>query len=465
VDIIDIIAVDNLSGRQFEVFLEKLLVNLGFTHVRRTPFSGDFGGDIVAEKDGKRWVIQAKRRARTVGVRAVQEAHAAREYYGVTNSMVVANRAFSNRARELAKRCNCALVDRDVLKDWLGGQFTSSGDLFRFVSEHRITRYRISNDDLVRAYRSLRGKLARSVRICDMDAQGEYSSSVYRRRWGCWRNFLIEVGDAPMQPTKDDLVAEYRQVRTQVGATPTRSQFDRLSAYSHSTYERIWGSWRCFLESVGDKPTKKHMIPMDEFVKEFRRVRAILGKPPTQKEMEQFGTIAPNTFRRLWGSWSDFLKEMGELYQRRNIPDQDLIKAYLKLRKQLKKQSLTQRDMNKYGEYSSSVYERRWGSWTAFLSTVGDIGTRRTNITDEDLKSDYMAVSTRLGKPKCSGADIRKHGQYALSTYLKRFGSLRQLQQIMDDGNSLRNGHAVTAHYGPEVKKVGVKKVSGTNYE
>jgi HJR/Mrr/RecB family endonuclease len=53
---VDIIAVDHLSGKQFEVFLESLLRDLGFTSVRRTPLSGDFGGDIIAEKDGKRWV-------------------------------------------------------------------------------------------------------------------------------------------------------------------------------------------------------------------------------------------------------------------------------------------------------------------------------------------------------------------------------------------------------------------------
>lgn len=57
----DIIAVDNLSGRQFEGFLAKLLADIGFSNVKRTALSGDFGGDILAEKDGKTCVIQAKR--------------------------------------------------------------------------------------------------------------------------------------------------------------------------------------------------------------------------------------------------------------------------------------------------------------------------------------------------------------------------------------------------------------------
>lgn len=432
----DIIAVDKLSGRQFEAFLEKLLLALGFANVRRMPLSGDFGGDILAEKDGKTCVIQAKRNARTVGVRAVQEAHAARDYYDVTASMVIANRIFSGRAKELARRCGCTLVDRVLLTDWLSGRFTSSADLFRYISEEGISRYRISNDDLVLAYRALREKLGRHIRVCDMDTQGKYSSAVYRKRWGSWNKFLSEVGDSPIlrrDLTADDLRVEYSRIRASLGRVPTRSEFGSLSAHSASRYERSWGSWNAFLESIGEAPTKRHLIPKEKLVGEFKRVRAMLGKPPTMKEMAQHGAIAPTTYRRLWGSWSQFLKEMGEVQQRRNIPEQELVNAYLKLKKQLRKQFLTQHDMNEYGEFSSSVFERRWGSWTKFLSSVGDTGSRRTGITDDDLKSDYLAVRKRLGKSRCSTRDITQHGKFSLSTYLKRFGKWRRLQEMLDE--------------------------------
>jgi hypothetical protein len=43
-----------------------------------------------------------------------------------------------------------------------------------------------------------------------------------------------------------------------------------------------------------------------------------------------------------------------------------------KLKKQLNKTYLTQKDMNLYGEFSSSVYERRFGGWNKFLSYVRD---------------------------------------------------------------------------------------------
>lgn len=434
----DIIAVDNLSGRRFEGFLEKLISDLGFVNVRRTALSGDFGGDILAEKDGKTCVIQAKRVGRTVGVRAVQEAHAAKEYYRVNTSMVVANRAFSGRARELAHRCSCVLVDRAMLEHWLSGKFTSSADLFRYISEAGISRHRISNDDLILAYRALRERLGRHVRVCDMDTDGKYSSAAYRKRWGSWNRFLLEAGDPPIlrrDLTADDLVAEYKRIRALMKNVPTRSEFSELSAYSPQRYARRWGSWNAFLESIGEAPTKRHLIPKEQLVAEFKRVRAILGKPPTMKEMAQHGAIAPTTYRRLWGGWSQFLKEMGEVHQRRNIPEQELVNAYLKLKKQLRKQSLTQRDMNEYGQFSSSVFERRWGSWNKFLSSVGDTPPKRNGITDDDLKSDYLTVRKKMGKSRCSARDIKQLGKYSLSTYLSRFGKWRLLQEMLDESH------------------------------
>lgn len=370
---VDIIAIDRLSGRQFEDFLDKLLPRLGFSNTKRMPLSGDFGGDMLASKDGKTFVIQAKRLCRTVGVRAVQEAHTAKQYYGANTAMVISNRAFSLRARKLAQRCECLLVDRDALGQLLAGKFASSAELFDFIAEQRISRFRVSNEELVHAYRSLREQLARQVRISDIDDLGQYSSSAYRKRWGSWSRFLEAVGDPPILRrgiSKSDLVESFERAKAHFGKTPTRFQYSAISPYSVSQYERRWGSWNGFLEAIGETPAKRHLISKEAFISEFKRVRLKLKKTPTVRDMAEHGNIAPTTYRRLWRNWSEFLKAMGEPYQHRNIPEQELIAAYLKLKKQLKKDVLTQRDMSEYGRFSSTVYERRWGSWRKFLSTI-----------------------------------------------------------------------------------------------
>ena len=103
-----------MGGEVFERYLEVLFSRLGY-RVERTRFVGDYGGDLVLRKDGVRTVVQAKRQAKNVGVKAVQEAVAAKGYYGCDEAMVVCNRYYSRQAEELALRNEVVLWDRDEL--------------------------------------------------------------------------------------------------------------------------------------------------------------------------------------------------------------------------------------------------------------------------------------------------------------------------------------------------------------
>lgn len=81
----------------------------------QTRARGDYGADLVLEKDGARAVVQAKRWSRNVGVKAVQEAVAAKPLYRCDYSMVVTNRYFTEQARRLAKANDVRLWNRDDL--------------------------------------------------------------------------------------------------------------------------------------------------------------------------------------------------------------------------------------------------------------------------------------------------------------------------------------------------------------
>jgi restriction system protein len=95
-------AVHQMDGASFERYLEALFRNQGY-QVERTPYQGDYGADLILCRDGTRTVVQAKRSAGNVGVKAVQEAVAARGYYGAHRAMVVTNSSFTRRAQELAR--------------------------------------------------------------------------------------------------------------------------------------------------------------------------------------------------------------------------------------------------------------------------------------------------------------------------------------------------------------------------
>ena len=106
--------IDKLSGKDFEQYLEIFFKKLGY-QVKRTPYQGDYGADLVLRQGDEKTVVQAKRYNRSVGVKAVQEAVASKEYYQCNKAMVVTNSYFSRQAVALAKANRVELWDRDEL--------------------------------------------------------------------------------------------------------------------------------------------------------------------------------------------------------------------------------------------------------------------------------------------------------------------------------------------------------------
>jgi restriction system protein len=105
---------DKLNGEDFERYLEILFKKLGY-QVQRTPYQGDYGADLILRRGNEQISVQAKRYNRTVGVKAVQEAVTAKDYYSCNKAMVVTNSYFSRQARTLAKANNVELWDRNEL--------------------------------------------------------------------------------------------------------------------------------------------------------------------------------------------------------------------------------------------------------------------------------------------------------------------------------------------------------------
>ena len=112
-------ALDEMEGRDFEFFCAELLEQKGFLEVEVTKSSGDYGIDILAEKDGVTYAIQCKRYEEPVGVKAVQEAFAGREYYDRMVGAVMTNQYFTEPAVAAAKKLKILLWDRGYLDSML----------------------------------------------------------------------------------------------------------------------------------------------------------------------------------------------------------------------------------------------------------------------------------------------------------------------------------------------------------
>lgn len=97
------------SGIEFEKNVEKLFASCGYK-ASRTPSSGDFGADVIAEKGDLRYAVQCKHHARPVGIKAVQEAATARRYHKCDFAVVVSDSGFTPAAQELALEVDVVCV-------------------------------------------------------------------------------------------------------------------------------------------------------------------------------------------------------------------------------------------------------------------------------------------------------------------------------------------------------------------
>jgi restriction system protein len=110
--------IDKMDGKTFEKYLEVLFNKLGY-RVERTRYIGDYGADLITNKDGVKTVIQAKRFKNKVNIKAVQEAVAAKGKYGCSEAMVVTNSYYTKQAEELARANGVRLWNRKDLANAL----------------------------------------------------------------------------------------------------------------------------------------------------------------------------------------------------------------------------------------------------------------------------------------------------------------------------------------------------------
>ena len=110
---------DLMEGHDFEYFCAQLLKRRGFQDVEVTKGSGDYGIDILAEKEGITYAIQCKCYATPVGVKAIQEAYAGRDYYDRMVGALLTNQYFTTPAVEAAKKLKILLWDRGYLESML----------------------------------------------------------------------------------------------------------------------------------------------------------------------------------------------------------------------------------------------------------------------------------------------------------------------------------------------------------
>lgn len=107
--------IDDFEGDAFEQYCAMLLESCGFCNVIVTQYSGDYGVDIMAEKNYVTYAVQCKRHKNTVGTDAVREIYTAKEYFKKSIGVVLTNSSYTSSAIKMAKETGIHLWDRRML--------------------------------------------------------------------------------------------------------------------------------------------------------------------------------------------------------------------------------------------------------------------------------------------------------------------------------------------------------------
>ncbi len=122
------------DGSEFEEYLYRLFLALGYKDTYKTPRSRDFGTDLVfTDRDGYRNVVQAKRYSYSVGLGAVQEVYSSMRYYRAKRSMVIASNQYTTACEELAGHNAVKLHSRndliEIMDLFKAGQIEKAKDI------------------------------------------------------------------------------------------------------------------------------------------------------------------------------------------------------------------------------------------------------------------------------------------------------------------------------------------------
>jgi HJR/Mrr/RecB family endonuclease len=109
----------SLTGAEFEKLIYRLFIAKGYA-TEWIGKSGDQGGDLIANKDGDRVLIQTKcYRDWSTGNSAVQQVVGAMKLYNCNKAAVVTTSYFTQEAIELARANHTLLISKENLQEML----------------------------------------------------------------------------------------------------------------------------------------------------------------------------------------------------------------------------------------------------------------------------------------------------------------------------------------------------------
>ena len=189
-------------------------------------------------------------------------------------------------------------------------------------------------------------------------------------------------------------------------------------------------------------------IPNEELLADIKRVAKSLNKNPlTQRDYKKKGKYGTNTIRRRFGGWNKALELCGmqaNVYQlsatlgshtHHTVDTHELLNDIKRVARLLEKETISSKDYNRYGLFSSITCFRRFSTWNETLKQAGlkpytYVPGKR--IDDEALLKEIERIWIKLGRQPTANDIKAGKSNYSLHAYAEHFGGWRgALQAFM----------------------------------
>lgn len=197
---------------------------------------------------------------------------------------------------------------------------------------------------------------------------------------------------------------------------------DTNGEFSHGIYGSKFGSWNAAIECAGLKPNRRVNVSKSELIDEIQRLTRELGHTPTQSDMNFIGEFSASMYERRFKTWNIALKEASvEVNARYSISQEELVKEMQRLASQLG-HAPTQNDMSHQGEFSVRTYQLHFGGWNAAIEAASLELNRHYDISKQELIDELHQVADKLGRTPAYN-DMKVHAKWTTKPYRDRFGT------------------------------------------
>lgn len=181
-----------------------------------------------------------------------------------------------------------------------------------------------SDKEIKEEYRRIRSIINRPPTLSDIEKHTSFSRNSFKEY--PFTKLQKECGDRPnieRNVTKEQLVDAYFALQEELGHSPTIKEIDGQGMYRSSYYRRRWGSIDGFLDSIGKSRTEaglNRVYSEKEIIVIYSLIKILLSviKESTsykinhtvleQLQFEGKSLISPSTISKKFGGWDNFLQ-------------------------------------------------------------------------------------------------------------------------------------------------------------